>query len=294
MTFFEEKASGEAINIQWFPGHMAKTGRMITDSVRYVDAVCEIADARIPESSRNPDLDSMIGGRPRLLVLNRTDLADPDTTKTWMAYYRSKGLFVIEADSKKGKGAGAFPGAVRALLKDKLMAREEKGQAGKSIRVMVVGIPNVGKSTFINKLAKRKAAAAADRPGVTRGKQWITVENGFELLDTPGILWPRFDSRITGENLAFTGAVKDEVLDRVTLAANLMLRLSAFYPERIESRYGFFPEKEANGIRHLELAAKRRGFLISGGELDLERMAAVLLDEFRGGVLGRITLERPE
>ena len=201
---------------------------------------------------------------------------------------------MLETDAKSGKGINGFAPAVRELLKEKIAVREQKGQIGHSIRVMVVGVPNVGKSTFINKVAKRKAALTSDRPGVTRGKQWITVDGGIELLDTPGILWPRFDSQTVGENLAFTGAIRDEIMDRVTLAANLMLRLRAFYPDRIEARYKFVPAPDVNGYDLLEMAAKKRGFLISGGEYDLERMAAVLLDEFRGGMLGRLTLERPD
>ena len=283
----------EELNIQWFPGHMAKARRMITEDARSVDAVCEIIDARIPVSSRNTDLDTMVGDKPRLIIINRTDQADPAATKRWAAYFRGSGMAAIETDCKSGKGTSAFSAAVRSLLRDKLSEYAARGQSGRTIRIMIVGIPNVGKSTFINRIAKRKAAAASDRPGVTRGKQWITIERGLELLDTPGILWPKFESQTVGENLAFTGAVKDEILDRETLAANLMLRLAETYPERLAERYKITAEPESSGFDLLSAAARKRGFLVSGGELDLERMAAVLLDEFRGGKLGRITLELP-
>lgn len=283
----------QEINIQWFPGHMTKARRMISDTVKQVDAVCEIIDARIPVSSRNPDLDDMTGNKPRLIIMNRTDQADPVSTQKWENYFKSTGMSVLKTDSKSGGGTEKFPAAVRQLLKKKLDEFKAKGQTGRQIRVMIVGIPNVGKSSFINKIAKRRAAIASDRPGVTKGKQWVNIDSGLELLDTPGILWPKFESQTVGENLAFTGAVKDEILDRVTLAANLMTRLRDCYPENIEKRYGFRAEAEANGYDLLGLAAKRRGFLISGGEYDYERMAAVFLDEFRGGKLGRITLELP-
>jgi len=283
----------QELNIQWFPGHMTKARRLITAQVKLVDAVCEIVDARIPVSSRNPDLDSLTGGKPRFLILNRTDQADPAVTKKWAAYFRSQSYAVLETDSKNGKGTAGFSAAVRELLKDRLAAFEAKGQAGHVVRVMIVGIPNVGKSSFINRIAKRKAAEASDKPGVTRGKQWITIDAGLELLDTPGILWPRFDSQEVGENLAFTGAVKDDILDREALAANLALRLRDVSPGVLEERYKIIPEAEKTGFELLEEAAKNRGFLVKGGEADTERMAAVLLDEFRAGRLGRVTLESP-
>lgn len=283
----------EEMNIQWFPGHMTKARRMISENIKYVDAVCEIIDARIPISSRNPDLDDMTGNKPRLVIMNRTDQADSGVTKSWTAYFKANGVGVLETDCKTGRGTNGFAPAVRSLLAEKLERYAEKGQTGRQVRVMVVGIPNVGKSSFINKIAKRKAAAASDRPGVTRGKQWINIDRGLELLDTPGILWPKFDSQTVGENLAFTGAVKDDILDRETLAANLMLRLKEIYPERLTERYKIAPENFETGFELLEAAAKKRGFLISGGEYDLERMSAVLLDELRGGKLGRISLERP-
>ena len=282
------------MNIQWYPGHMTKTRRQMAEYIKQVDAVCEVVDARIPQVSRNPDMDEIAAGKPRMMILNRIDLADPSMTAVWAKHFREQGMAVIQTDSRSGKGVNGFAGAVRTALRDKIEAYAAKGQVGRPMRVMVLGIPNVGKSTFINKVARRKAAAAGDRPGVTRGKQWITVDQGLELLDTPGILWPRFDSQEVGELLAITGAIKAEVLDRETLAANFMLRLARFYPDAVEQRYKFRPDPACNGFELLEQAAKKRGFLISGGEYDLERMAGVLLDEYRGGKLGRITLEMPE
>ncbi|MDD6189777.1 MAG: ribosome biogenesis GTPase YlqF [Clostridiales bacterium] len=282
------------INIQWFPGHMTKAKRMMADSVKLVDAVCEIIDARIPISSRNPELGDIAGSRPHLVILNRTDLADPEVTRRWVKYFRDNGIYAIEADSKSGKGVNKFSEGVREVLKDKLEQYAAKGQASRPLRVMVAGIPNVGKSTFINKVAGRKAALASNKPGVTRGKQWITIGKGLELMDTPGLLWPKFDSQEVGENLAYTGAVKDDVVDTEALAANLMVKLRGSYPQLLEARYKFKPEPEAKGWELLENAARKRGFLISGGEVDTERMAAILLDEFRSGKIGRISLETPE
>ena len=283
----------QKIDIHWFPGHMTKAGRMIEQNVSMVDAVCEIIDARIPAASRNPDIDRLSAGKPRLVVMNRVDQADPSATAQWRAWFRAQGLAVLETDARSGKGVKDFPAAVRALLSDRIAAWEAKGQGTRPVRAMVLGIPNVGKPTFINKLAGRRAAAVSDRPGVTRGRQWISVGRSLELLDTPGILWPRFDSQEVGELLAATGAVKDDVLDREALAANLLVRLRELYPEAIAQRYGLTSPDEA-GWEMLEAAAKRRGFLAGRGEYDTERMAAVLLDEFRGGKLGRITLERPD
>ena len=289
-------ASGsyEKLNIQWFPGHMTKAQRMIEENVRLVDAVCEILDARIPRSSRNPDIDRLAAGKPRLVILNRCDLADPAVTKQWAEHFRAQGLAVLETDARSGKGVGAFPAAVRELLADKLAEYERKGQGGRTLRVMILGIPNVGKSTFINKVAGRKAAAAGDKPGVTRGRQWISIDRSLDLLDTPGILWPKFDSQEVGEMLAVTNAIKSDVIDRETLAANFMLRLRRLYPEAVGERYGIAPEGEENGFELLEQAAKRRGFLVSKGEYDIERMANTLLDEYHAGKLGRLSLERPE
>lgn len=290
----EQNLSDQKMNIQWYPGHMTKTRRMMEENLKLVDAVCEILDARIPISSRNPDIDAICGTKPRLVILNRIDMADPAMVKKWAEYFKSRGMAVLLTDCKSRKGINGFVPAVRQLLSEKLRRYAEKGQVGRPLKIMVVGIPNVGKSTFINQIAGRKGAKAENRPGVTRGKQWITVDQGLELLDTPGILWPRFDSQEVGELLAITGAIKAEVLDRETLAANFMLRLARYYPDAVEQRYKFRPDPACNGFELLEQAAKKRGFLISGGEYDLERMAGVLLDEYRGGKLGRITLEMPE
>ena len=283
----------EKMNIQWFPGHMTKAQRMIEENLSLVDAVCEILDARIPYSSRNPDIDRLAGDKPRLVILNRVDLADPQMTARWRKYFESRGLAILETDAKSGKGVGSFAPAVRRLLKDKLAAYEAKGQVGRPLRVMILGIPNVGKSTFINRVAGRKAAIAGDKPGVTRGKQWINIDQGLALLDTPGILWPKFDSQEVGEMLAITNAIKADVLDKETLGANFMLRLRELYPKAIEERYKFVPDPDMNGFELLEQAAKKRGFLVSRGEYDIERMANTLLGEYHDGKLGRLTLEAP-
>lgn len=283
----------EKMNIQWFPGHMTKAQRMIEENLSMVDAVCEILDARIPYSSRNPDIDRLAGDKPRLVIFNRVDLADPQMTARWRKYFESRGLAILETDAKSGKGVGSFAPAVRRLLKDKLTAYEAKGQVGRPLRVMILGIPNVGKSTFINRVAGRKAAIAGDKPGVTRGKQWINIDQGLDLLDTPGILWPKFDSQEVGEMLAITNAIKADVLDKETLGANFMLRLRELYPKAIEERYKFVPDPDMNGFELLEQAAKKRGFLVSRGEYDIERMANTLLGEYHDGKLGRLTLEAP-
>lgn len=284
----------EKMNIQWFPGHMTKAQRMIEDSLKQVDAVCEILDARIPRSSRNPDIDRLAAGKPRLIILNRVDLADPEITSQWRRHFERQGIRIIETDAKTGKGVNGFVPALKELLKDKLADYAAKGQINRPMRVMILGIPNVGKSTFINKVAKRRAAVAGDKPGVTRGKQWINIEQGLDLLDTPGILWPKFDSQEVGEMLAITNAIKADILDKETLGANFMLRLRDMYPEALTERYKFVPDKDMNGFELLEEAAKKRGFLLSKGEYDIERMANTLLGEYHDGKLGRISLERPE
>ncbi len=281
-------------NLSWFPGHMTKTKRMIVAEIGHMDAVCEIVDARIPLSSRNPDVDEMTAGKPRLIVLNRVDQADPRETKRWAAYFRENGCAVLEANAKGGAGTAQFAAAVRELLRDKLAAYAAKGQVGRVVRVMVLGIPNVGKSTFINKVAKRKTARAEDRPGVTRSKQWVPVDATLELLDTPGILWPRFDDPEVGKRLAFTGAVKDDVLDIEELACYLMEYLGKHYAPVLQERYKIESTGEESGYDLLEMAGRKRGFLMRGAQVDTERMARVLLDEFRGGKLGRFTLETVE
>ena len=280
-------------NINWYPGHMKKASRMMEDSLKLVDAVAELRDARIPESSRNPDIERLSGGKPRLIILNRADQADPAVTARWRSALTGEGVMALEMDCKSGKGVGSFPSAARTLLKDLIERSEAKGQVGRPLRFMVLGIPNVGKSSFINRLAGRKAALASDRPGVTRGKQWINLPSGIQLLDTPGILWPKFESEQVGLSLAWTGAINDNILDIELVASKLLERLRELYPGAIEERYKFTPDPEAAGFDLLEQAGRKRGFLVSGGEVDTERMARVLLDEFRAGKLGRITLERP-
>ncbi len=281
-------------NLSWFPGHMTKTRRMITAEIKNMDAVCEILDARIPLSSRNPDVDELTAGKPRLVVLNRVDQADPGETRRWAAYFRGKGYAVLEANAKGGAGTAQFAAAVRELLRDKLAAWADRGQVGRTVRIMVLGIPNVGKSTFINKVAHRKTARAEDRPGVTRSKQWVPVDSTLELLDTPGILWPRFDDPEVGKRLAFTGAIKDDVVDMEELACCLMDYLSRRYAPVLAERYKIEVEPEDSGYDLLEKAGRKRGFLMRGAQVDTERMARILLDEFRGGKLGRFTLETVE
>ena len=281
------------MNIQWYPGHMTKTRRMIAEQIKHVDAVCEIVDARIPVSSRNPDVDELTAGKPRLVVLNRVDQADPDATKRWAAWFRAKGYAVMESDAKSGAGTKQFAAAVKTLLADKLRAYAEKGQ-NRVVRVMILGVPNVGKSTFINRIAGRKTAKTEDRPGVTRAKQWVPIDRGLELLDTPGILWPKFEDETIGLHLAFTGAVRDAIMDVETLACHLILLLAQRKPEAWTARFKIVPEEGMSGWDLLEAGARKRGFLISGGEVDTERMAKILLDEYRAGKLGRFTLEMPE
>jgi ribosome biogenesis GTPase A len=282
------------MTIQWYPGHMTKTRRMMEQDLKLVDAVCELLDARIPLASRNPDIDAICGNKPRLVILNRMDMADAEMTRRWAAYFRGLGMEVICTDCKSRRGVNQFGPAVRRLLSEKLKRYAEKGQGGRPLKLMIVGIPNVGKSTFINKAAGRKAAAASDRPGVTRGKQWVTVSKGLELLDTPGVLWPKFDDPVIGEHLAFTGAVKDQILDTEELASHLLSLLAQLAPRALAERYKLTETEGLQGWELLETAAKKRGFLVSRGEADTLRMSNVLLDEFRAGKLGRLTLEVPE
>ncbi len=282
------------MNIQWYPGHMTKTRRMIEADIKHVDVVAELIDARIPISSRNPDLSELIRAKPRLIVLNRADQADKEGNRRWREALGRDGAGVMECDARTGAGVSQFVPAVRRVLEETIARWREKGQVGRPIRAMVLGIPNVGKSTFINQLAGRKSAKAADRPGVTRGKQWVRVSEGLDLLDTPGILWPKFEDERIGLHLAFTGAVRDAVLDTETLGAHLMELLHRRYPAALTARYKITPHVGMTGFDLLEAAGRKRGFLIAGGEIDLLRMANILLDEFRGGKLGRVTLELPE
>ena len=282
------------MNIQWYPGHMTKTRRQIEADLKNVDIVVEIIDARIPMSSRNPDIDAICAGKPRLIVLNRADQADPARNKQWAAFFRGQGHAVLETDAKTGSGVNQFSAIIQSVLKDQIAKWREKGQVGRPVRAMVVGVPNVGKSTFINKVARRKSAKASDRPGVTRGKQWVSVDRSLDLLDTPGILWPKFEDETIGLHLAFTGAVRDAIMDVETLACHLIELLAQRKPEALTARFKIVPEAGMSGWDLLEAGGRKRGFLISGGEVDLERMSNILLDEFRGGKLGRITLELPQ
>ena len=288
------------MNIQWYPGHMAKTRRIITENLKNVDVVCEVVDARIPLASRNPDIDLLAEAKPRLMILNRVDQADPAASRQWTAYFASLGYAVIETDGKRGTGISRFEPAVRELMKEKIARQAQRGILNQRIKAMIVGIPNVGKSTIINKLAGRRAAQAQDRPGVTRTKQWFFVGNGLDLMDTPGILWPKLDDEHTGLCLAFTGAIRDELMDTETLGCKLMEMLAERAGEALSARYGITAEmiEQANscqwpGYELLKAAGRRRGFLIARGEIDTERMAKILLDEFRAAKLGRITLELP-
>ncbi len=282
------------MDIQWYPGHMTKTRRQMQADLKLVDLVIEVLDARIPQSSRNPDIDGLAGEKPRLVILNRADQADPELTRQWASRFKGQGHAAVVVDAKSGRGVGALSQTARQVLRGQIEKWREKGQVGRPVRAMVVGVPNVGKSTLINRMAGRKSARAEDRPGVTRGKQWINAGAGLELLDTPGILWPRFEDPVTGLHLAFTGAVKDEVLDTEGLACGLAELLNRRYPDALTRRYGIEREPEEPGYALLEKCARRRGFLVSGGEADTGRMARILLDEYRSGKLGAFTLETPD
>jgi len=280
-------------NIQWFPGHMAKTRRLIKESLNLVDGVVEIVDARIPVSSRNPELDSIIQKKPRIILLNKCDVADSQATSMWLKYFRDKGFYAAAVDCRTGKGLNSFDSLVKQALKSVIERNDAKGMSGKPLRLMVVGIPNTGKSSFINRMGKNAKAKVADKAGVTRQNQWFVVGNGIELLDTPGVLWPKFDDPEVGDKLAFIGSVKDEVTDKETLACRLLESLAATRPQAIEDRYKISGISGLQGWKILEMIGKKRGFLIKGGEIDYERAAVIVADEFRGGKLGRITLELP-
>lgn len=279
--------------IQWFPGHMAKTRRKIAEQLKLIDAVAEIVDARIPISSRNPDLKEIIGDKPHLILLNKCDMADEIATKNWIEYYKSQGIFAIPVDCKNGRGISPFKDTVKTVLADKLEQYRAKGMVGKPLRVMIIGIPNVGKSSFINRIAGGARAKVENRPGVTRGNQWFSVDKELELLDTPGVLWPKFDDNTVGEHLAFTGAVTDRIIDTELLAMRLLEILVPMYPNLLKERYKiseFFDDAYEN----LCLLGKKRGMMIRGGETDTERAANMLLEEFRSCKIGKITLERVE
>ena len=283
------------MNIQWFPGHMTKTRRMIEENIRLIDLVIEIADARLPLSSRNPLLDKITASKPKILVLNKADIADPEINKAWVEYYRKQGVKALLTDSKNGKIFNQINAAIREELSELIAKREQKGMAGKPHRVMVAGVPNVGKSTFINKLSGHAGAKTGDRPGVTTGKQWISVRGAFDLLDTPGMLWEKFENENQALNLAYSGAIKDTVVDIEELSVYLLGFLKTNYKEQLCARYKLGDiDEEMDNYELLTLISKKRGFVVSGGEADTERGANILLDEFRGAKIGLISLEKPE
>lgn len=279
--------------INWFPGHMVKTKREIQNNLKLVDAVIEIRDARIPKSSKNPDIDTLCAGKPRVILLNKSDLTDPRVTKAWKESLTNDETIVLEVNALKGEGLNAIKPALLKLLKEKHDRLKAKGLAKITTRAMVVGIPNVGKSTFINKMAKNNIAKTGDRPGVTKNKQWIKTKLGIELMDTPGVLWPKFEDEIVGLNLAFTGAIKDEIMDTEELALKLVERLQETNPEELMTRYKF-TELHENPLDNLDAIARKRGAIMAGNQIDYNRIAGIILDEFRGGKIGKISLEKPE
>lgn len=293
-----------ATHVQWFPGHMAKTRRIMASNMKLVDAVVEITDARIPYSSTNPEIKKIVGAKPRLVLLNKADSADAAMTDRWIDHYKKHGVRAIATDCRSGKNVGKFYTELKAILKDDIAKWEAKGMTGRPIRIMIVGIPNVGKSSFINRLAGSKMAKVEDRPGVTKGKQWVSLDEGFELLDMPGVLWPKFEDKLVGERLAFTGAVKDQIMDTEFLACRLLEFLKDNYNDLLEARYGIttgdIPPSDDEtigcvvGFEILERIGRKRGFLVSGGEINTQRAADTVLDEYRSGKIGRMTLEAPE
>lgn len=286
----------EMQTIQWFPGHMTKTKRQIQSSLKLVDAVAEIIDARIPVSSRNPDLAKLVQNKPRVILLNKCDMANQTATKMWIDYFKKQNLVAIPVDCKSGRGLVKFAPAVNTVMSHKIARLKEKGMVNPTIRIMIVGIPNVGKSSFINKMVKKNRAKVEDRPGVTRGNQWYTIAKNLEMLDTPGVLWPKFDDKTVGEHLAFTGAVKDQILDIELLAVRLLDFIKELKPADFITRFKLENEDIENidSYELLKMIGKKRGMLVSGGEIDTERAAIMLLDEFRSAKLGRITVEMPQ
>lgn len=282
--------------VQWFPGHMAKTRRLIKESLSMVDAVTELLDARIPMSSRNPELDELTNKKPRIVLLNKCDMADDNITRQWIEYFREKGQYALPVDCRTGKGLNKYHELVRTVLADKIRSNEEKGMPGKALRMMVVGIPNTGKSSFINRMAGKNRAKVADKPGVTRHNQWFAIGGGIELLDTPGVLWPKFDDPVVGDRLAFIGSVKDEVLDSETMAIRLIEVLRDGYEDKLTSRFKLNNIDDIHAVMPweiLEEIGRERGMLIRGGEVNTERASIMLLDEYRGGKMGKISFERP-
>lgn len=282
------------MNIQWFPGHMAKTKRMIMENIKMVDIVIELLDARIPISSRNPDIGEITAGKPRIVVFNKSDLADPDKNRIWKEWSELNGIDAVNVNSITGEGIKELKLKIMAVMKPKIEAAESKGRIRRPVRTMVVGVPNVGKSAFINKISGRAVAVTGNRPGVTRNKQWVRINPEIQFMDTPGILWPKFDDELTGIHLAFTGAIKDEIIDVVALAQKLVEELSVLYPDKLKKRYKLDEIEGRSGASILEEAGKKRGCLAAGGEVDYFRISNIVLDEFRSAKIGRFTLELPE
>ena len=289
----EKNQQNISSNINWFPGHMAKTRRQIKESLKLVDAVIELRDARIPVSSTNPELNELIENKPKIILLNKADLADEAATQAWLAYYRAQGVPAVSADAKSGKGLGVLRKVINDVLQDRIRMNAERGMAGRALRLMVVGIPNTGKSSFINRMAHAAKAKTEDRAGVTRHNKWYVIEGGLELLDTPGVLWPKFEDPEVGYRLAFTGSIKDDILDLEELAVRLTGILAGDYPSRLTERYKIAGFEDKAPYEVLEMIGRKRGMLISGGEVDTLRASQMLLDELRGGKLGKITFERP-
>ncbi len=283
------------MNIQWFPGHMAKTRRLIAENLKLVDVIIELLDARIPFSSRNPEINSLINNKPRLIAFNKSDLADEQISRQWVQWYAEQGIRCILINSINGKGLNEVKSRARELMSEKIERDRAKGKLFTPVRTMVVGIPNVGKSSFINKIVGKASAVTGDRPGVTRGKQWIRINSEIELLDTPGILWPKFEDQEVGMNLAFTGAIKDDIMDISEVAMELLVRLSRTYPNELCTRFKLERDilKDIEPLELLETVARKRGCIVSKGQIDYSRISAIVLDEFRGGKIGRVTLEKP-
>ena len=290
---YEEYLKDDNLHINWYPGHMKKTKEMVQNNLKLVDVVIELLDARIPLSSKNPEIDKLAHNKPRVVVLNKSDLSDRTKLNKWISYYQSKGIKAIPVDTLKGSGVNKIVEECKNVTKEKMDALKEKGRKERAIRVMIVGVPNVGKSSLINKLTGRKSTQTGDRPGVTKGKQWVRLKGNLELLDTPGILWPKFEDQKIALNLAFTRAIKDEILDIDTLGLKFIEKMSEIEPEKLKARYKLDSLGE-EPLETMEMIGRKRGFILGSNELDYTRIAKTVLNEFREGKLGQITLEVPE
>jgi len=282
-----------SMNINWYPGHMKKTRESIQKNLKMIDIVFELLDARIPYSSQNPVIDSVVGSKPRIVLLNKSDLSDANGNRLWQEYYKNMGISSILLNSLSGKGVDDLVSEARRVMDEKRINNVKKGIINQPIRAMILGIPNVGKSTLINSLAGRKSAKTGNRPGITKTNQWIKTKGGIELLDTPGILWPKFEEEQVGINLAFTGAIKDEILDTETLALKLVEKLMTFKPQALIDRYNIVMDNDYEPLEAMEAIAAKRGCLLKGGSYDYEKVSRIILDEFRRGMMGKITLEYP-